>query len=173
MLWNALHNDIKLAQSTDTFKRLLKNHLFKVADCWHLRMTFVMLLRTSRRRRTKSPCMYTVTATVASRPGLYLRSLIQRSNLKKYQICSFVQRSMPQGLLRQLFWWLISWHRSIFTKDDIELAKSSSLCIRHTHDGNENRRSLSGTEAELQRTFAGQLFQTTTPAPITEAFVSG
>ena len=32
-------------------------------------MTFVMRLLTSRRRRTKLPCMYTVTVTVASRLG--------------------------------------------------------------------------------------------------------
>ena len=28
-LWNAVPNDIKLAKSTDPFKRLLKTHLFK------------------------------------------------------------------------------------------------------------------------------------------------
>lgn len=33
LLWNALPNNIKSANTTDTFKRLLKTHLFRVAYC--------------------------------------------------------------------------------------------------------------------------------------------
>jgi hypothetical protein len=33
LLWNALPNNIKPANTTDAFKRLLKTHLFRVAYC--------------------------------------------------------------------------------------------------------------------------------------------
>ena len=47
-------------QSTDTFKRLLKLIHLMLPILFNFKMTYVMCLRTSRRRRTQLPCTVTV-----------------------------------------------------------------------------------------------------------------
>ena len=102
-----------------------------------------MRLRTSRRRRTKSPC----TVTVASE-----HYSVQTSKRTK-----------------NVFSFLVQCH-TVFCNSYIG---GSFIGLYTLYNGNEKQGEPKRDPSRMQRTFDGRLFQTTTPAPVTEAFMSG
>ena len=113
-----------------------------------------MRLRTSRRRRTQSPC----TVTVASELGLFLQPYSVHTSKRTKHVFSFLVQfhkifcdSYFDGSFRDIYRPIFTTHCETVTK------KQGRVYKRDT--------------SWMQRTFDGSLFQTTTRAPLTEAFI--
>ena len=124
-------------------------------------MTFVIRLWISRRRRTKSPCrllLLLLYCYVASRLGLFMQPNI-----------AFKLQQVPN-----MFYSIIVQCHKVSCKIYSMAYFVASAYFHHTHDGNEVLGEPERDRSRIQRTFErfdGRLFQTTPPAPVTEAFI--
>ena len=152
-----------IAQSTGTFKRFPKAHLFEVAiyKC-HLKMTFVNAFLDFTQKANKIAMQATV-ATVYTVTEASRRSLFMQPNI------AFKLQQVPN-----IFFSIIVQCHKVSCNVFSMAYFVTSAYIHHTHDGNEMLGKPERDRSRMQRTCDGRLFQTTTPAPETEAFkISG